>query len=150
MAENSLIECCICLWFQKWHPDRCVKNPLPLGTAKRKFQQIQEAYSGVLKSPNSSETNSSVCVVQNYPEKRDLIVFYLVGSVLSDERKRTRYDAGIQDFDDDENDEVVVSKTLVELISLLFCLQKMALLSDNSSIVVFSRECAISCKNCGR
>ncbi|XP_022942667.1 uncharacterized protein LOC111447636 isoform X1 [Cucurbita moschata] len=68
----------------KWHPDRCVKNPLPLGTAKRKFQQIQEAY-----------------------------------SVLSDERKRTRYDAGIQDFDDDENDEVGMCDFMQELWSLI-------------------------------
>ncbi|KAK3194177.1 hypothetical protein Dsin_025495 [Dipteronia sinensis] len=29
----------------KWHPDRCMKNPMVAGEAKRRFQQIQEAYS---------------------------------------------------------------------------------------------------------
>ncbi|KAK1560899.1 hypothetical protein Q3G72_032052 [Acer saccharum] len=29
----------------KWHPDRCMKDPLVAGEAKRRFQQIQEAYS---------------------------------------------------------------------------------------------------------
>ena len=30
----------------KWHPDRSAKNPGVAGEAKRRFQQIQEAYSG--------------------------------------------------------------------------------------------------------
>ncbi|TXG63356.1 hypothetical protein EZV62_010350 [Acer yangbiense] len=29
----------------KWHPDRCMKDPVVAGEAKRRFQQIQEAYS---------------------------------------------------------------------------------------------------------
>ncbi|XP_010259398.1 PREDICTED: dnaJ homolog subfamily B member 3 isoform X2 [Nelumbo nucifera] len=29
----------------KWHPDRWTKNPTVAGEAKRRFQQIQEAYS---------------------------------------------------------------------------------------------------------
>ncbi|XP_010414974.1 PREDICTED: uncharacterized protein LOC104701042 [Camelina sativa] len=29
----------------KWHPDRYVRNPGVVGEAKRRFQQIQEAYS---------------------------------------------------------------------------------------------------------
>ncbi|XP_010268069.1 PREDICTED: dnaJ homolog subfamily B member 3-like isoform X1 [Nelumbo nucifera] len=29
----------------KWHPDRWTKNPTAAGEAKRRFQQIQEAYS---------------------------------------------------------------------------------------------------------
>ncbi|KAI9180906.1 hypothetical protein LWI28_009317 [Acer negundo] len=29
----------------KWHPDRCTKDPVVAGEAKRRFQQIQEAYS---------------------------------------------------------------------------------------------------------
>ena len=33
---------------QQWHPDRCTRRPSLLGEAKRKFQQIQEAYSGML------------------------------------------------------------------------------------------------------
>lgn len=30
---------------QQWHPDKWTRNPSLLGEAKRKFQQIQEAYS---------------------------------------------------------------------------------------------------------
>lgn len=54
----------------QWHPDRWTRRPCLLGEAKRRFQQIQEAY-----------------------------------SVLSDQRKRTMYDAGLYD-PDDEQDEV--------------------------------------------
>lgn len=31
---------------QQWHPDKWTKSPELCGVAKRKFQQIQEAYSG--------------------------------------------------------------------------------------------------------
>lgn len=31
---------------KKWHPDRWTKDPFRSGEAKRRFQQIQEAYSG--------------------------------------------------------------------------------------------------------
>lgn len=31
----------------QWHPDKCTRSPSLLGEAKRKFQQIQEAYSGM-------------------------------------------------------------------------------------------------------
>lgn len=31
---------------KKWHPDRYAKNPGVAGEAERRFQQIQEAYSG--------------------------------------------------------------------------------------------------------
>nr|GMD27667.1 DnaJ homolog subfamily B member 8-like isoform X2 [Ipomoea batatas] len=34
----------------QWHPDKWTKNPSLLGEAKRRFQQIQEAYS-VLSDP---------------------------------------------------------------------------------------------------
>lgn len=30
----------------RWHPDRWTKDPIRSGEAKRRFQQIQEAYSG--------------------------------------------------------------------------------------------------------
>lgn len=33
---------------QKWHPDRCTKNPAVTGEANHRFQKIQEAYSGVV------------------------------------------------------------------------------------------------------
>ncbi|CAF2139369.1 hypothetical protein HID58_005790 [Brassica napus] len=51
----------------KWHPDRWTKDPLRAGEAKRRFQQIQEAY-----------------------------------SVLSDQRKRSLYDVGLYDTEEDE------------------------------------------------
>ncbi|CAH8308473.1 unnamed protein product [Eruca vesicaria subsp. sativa] len=51
----------------KWHPDRWTKNPFRSGEAKRRFQQIQEAY-----------------------------------SVLSDQKKRSLYDVGLYDTQEDE------------------------------------------------
>lgn len=38
----------ILIWLQQWHPDKWTRTPSLLGEAKRKFQQIQEAYSGKL------------------------------------------------------------------------------------------------------
>ncbi|KAJ4843394.1 hypothetical protein Tsubulata_013298 [Turnera subulata] len=66
----------------QWHPDRWTKTPSLLGNAKRKFQQIQEAY-----------------------------------SVLSDQRKRTLYDAGLYDIDDEEDEGF--SDFLQEILSLM-------------------------------
>ncbi|KAK6242974.1 hypothetical protein QUC31_009383 [Theobroma cacao] len=54
----------------KWHPDRYARNPGVAGEAKRRFQQIQEAY-----------------------------------SVLSDETKRSMYDAGFYDPLEEEDDD---------------------------------------------
>lgn len=54
----------------KWHPDRWTRNPGVAGEAKRRFQQIQEAY-----------------------------------SVLSDQSKRSMYDAGLYDLMEDEDEE---------------------------------------------
>ncbi|KAG4906272.1 hypothetical protein JHK82_054910 [Glycine max] len=53
----------------QWHPDKCTRSPSLLGEAKRKFQQIQEAY-----------------------------------SVLSDSKKRTMYDAGLYDPQEEEDE----------------------------------------------
>lgn len=33
---------------QKWHPDRWARNQAVAAEAKRRFQQIQEAYSGIV------------------------------------------------------------------------------------------------------
>ncbi|XP_057948520.1 uncharacterized protein LOC131144128 [Malania oleifera] len=66
----------------QWHPDRWTRTPSLLGEAKRKFQQIQEAY-----------------------------------SVLSDQRKRTMYDAGLYDPDDEEDEGF--SDFLQEMLSLM-------------------------------
>ncbi|KAJ4727741.1 DnaJ-like protein [Melia azedarach] len=54
----------------KWHPDRWMKDSVVAGEAKRRFQQIQEAY-----------------------------------SVLSDQGKRTIYDAGLFGLVADDDDE---------------------------------------------
>lgn len=67
----------------QWHPDRWTRTPSLLGEAKRKFQQIQEAY-----------------------------------SVLSDQRKRTLYDAGLYDPDDEEEDEGF-SDFVQEMVTLM-------------------------------
>ncbi|KAF3432198.1 hypothetical protein FNV43_RR26937 [Rhamnella rubrinervis] len=66
----------------KWHPDRWTRSPSLLGEAKRKFQQIQEAY-----------------------------------SVLSDQRKRTMYDAGLYDPEDEEDEGF--SDFVQEMVSLM-------------------------------
>ncbi|KAJ4909545.1 DnaJ domain protein [Raphanus sativus] len=55
------------LTVKKWHPDRWTKDHFGSGEAKRRFQQIQEAY-----------------------------------SVLSDRRKRSLYDVGLYDTEEDE------------------------------------------------
>lgn len=54
----------------KWHPDKWARNPATTGEAKRRFQQIQEAY-----------------------------------SVLSDQSKRSMYDAGLYDPLEEEDQE---------------------------------------------
>lgn len=66
----------------QWHPDKWSKTPSLLGEAKRKFQQIQEAY-----------------------------------SVLSDQRKRSIYDAGLYDLDDEQDEGFI--DFLQEMASLV-------------------------------
>ncbi|KAE8722554.1 Soluble inorganic pyrophosphatase [Hibiscus syriacus] len=66
----------------QWHLDKWTSTPSLLSDAKRKFQQIQEAY-----------------------------------SVLSDQRKRTHYDAGL--FDPDDEDDQGLSDFMAEMISLM-------------------------------
>ncbi|XP_010549569.1 PREDICTED: dnaJ homolog subfamily B member 6-like isoform X2 [Tarenaya hassleriana] len=69
---------------KKWHPDRCARNPAAAagGEAKRRFQQIQEAY-----------------------------------SVLSDRSKRSMYDAGLYDPNDDDDENF--SDFMQEMISMM-------------------------------
>ncbi|OMO96711.1 hypothetical protein CCACVL1_04814 [Corchorus capsularis] len=66
----------------KWHPDRYARNPGVAGEAKRRFQQIQEAY-----------------------------------SVLSDESKRSMYDAGLYDPLEEEDEEFC--DFMQEMISMM-------------------------------
>ncbi|KAJ7977884.1 DnaJ-like protein [Quillaja saponaria] len=54
----------------KWHPDRYARKPTVAGEAKRRFQQIQEAY-----------------------------------SVLSDQSKRSMYDAGLYNPSEEEDED---------------------------------------------
>ncbi|KAL4376841.1 hypothetical protein GQ457_02G036750 [Hibiscus cannabinus] len=66
----------------KWHPDRYATNPGVAGEAKRRFQQIQEAY-----------------------------------SVLSDESKRSMYDAGL--YDPFEEEDQGFCDFMQEMISMM-------------------------------
>ncbi|XP_038706820.1 chaperone protein DnaJ-like isoform X2 [Tripterygium wilfordii] len=68
----------------QWHPDRWTRTPSLLGEAKRKFQQIQEAY-----------------------------------SVLSDQRKRTLYDMGFYDPDEEEEEDEGFCDFVEEMRSLM-------------------------------
>ncbi|KAK7397132.1 hypothetical protein VNO78_18299 [Psophocarpus tetragonolobus] len=66
----------------RWHPDRWTRNPSTAGEAKRRFQQIQEAY-----------------------------------SVLSDQSKRSMYDAGM--YDPLEEDDQEFCDFMQEMISMM-------------------------------
>ncbi|KAK8501647.1 hypothetical protein V6N13_009645 [Hibiscus sabdariffa] len=66
----------------KWHPDRYATNPGVAGEAKRRFQQIQEAY-----------------------------------SVLSNESKRSMYDAGL--YDPFEEEDQGFCDFMQEMISMM-------------------------------
>lgn len=66
----------------KWHPDRSTSNPSVAGEAKRRFQQIQEAY-----------------------------------SVLSDQGKRSIYDAGF--YDPTEEEDQGFCDFMQEMISMM-------------------------------
>lgn len=66
----------------RWHPDKWAGNPATAGEAKRRFQQIQEAY-----------------------------------SVLSDQSKRSMYDAGLYDPLEEEDQEFC--DFMQEMISMM-------------------------------
>ncbi|XP_020213061.1 dnaJ homolog subfamily B member 6 [Cajanus cajan] len=66
----------------RWHPDKWASNPATAGEAKRRFQQIQEAY-----------------------------------SVLSDQSKRSMYDAGLYDPLEEEDQEFC--DFMQEMISMM-------------------------------
>ncbi|KAF7805069.1 dnaJ-like protein subfamily B member 6 [Senna tora] len=70
------------LALKRWHPDRWARNPAIAGEAKRRFQQIQEAY-----------------------------------SVLSDQSKRSMYDAGLYDPLEEEDQEFC--DFMQEMISMM-------------------------------
>lgn len=50
------------LLIQKWHPDRWTRNPAVAGEAKRRFQHIQEAYSGKQKKKRENNFLWNNCI----------------------------------------------------------------------------------------
>ncbi|OVA16840.1 DnaJ domain [Macleaya cordata] len=81
-ASFSEIRCAYRKLALKWHPDRWGTNSKGAGEAKRRFQQIQEAY-----------------------------------SVLSDQGKRSMYDAGL--YDPFEEEEEGFSDFMEEMLSMM-------------------------------
>lgn len=93
---------------KKWHPDRWgTKNPKGSGEAKRRFQQIQEAYSGNLireeeiRRFSISKKWKTLDLIQ-----LDFAEFWFLHTVLSDKGKRSIYDAGLYDPFEEEEEEV--------------------------------------------
>ncbi|KAL6295179.1 hypothetical protein ACE6H2_003321 [Prunus campanulata] len=91
----------------QWHPDRWTRTPSLLGEAKRKFQLIQEAY---------SESSSGV-LIDLIQLLFNPVFLVLIGAVLSDQRKRTVYDAGL--YDPDEEDDEGFCDFVQEMVSLM-------------------------------
>lgn len=93
---------------KKWHPDRSAKNPGVAGEAKRRFQQIQEAYSGnVIETCILTPLNSSfICYFFKAFTVYGLTALKLPFDllVLSDENKRSMYDAGLYDPLEEEDE----------------------------------------------
>lgn len=146
---------------QQWHPDKWTRRPSLLGEAKHKFQQIQEAYSGthavswlsfIIRYSHAVDF-FPICwtflflvasAVQLYPGMELVLVvhFFFLGSndfcaeiaVLSDQRKRAMYDAGLYHTLEDE-DEVcwnysigcwllsVLLFFVNQIVSDLFCIR---------------------------
>ena len=104
---------CFCLG-QRWHPDRCSAsgNSKFVEEAKKKFQAIQQAYSGNLLKPFIyiflKKSWSSNCQIAIIRKGREFFFFFIMiynlcVTVLSDTNKRFLYDVGVDDSDDDEN-----------------------------------------------
>ncbi|KAL6010524.1 hypothetical protein ACLOJK_000958 [Asimina triloba] len=110
----------------KWHPDRCSAsgNSKHVEESKKKFQAIQEAYSGKCDSTPSCLTDTSIdsaprlSFLSKIPESQQetalitsrprLCTFLLQLSftVLSDADKRFLYDVGVYDSDDDDENDM--------------------------------------------
>ncbi|WVZ56656.1 hypothetical protein U9M48_007150 [Paspalum notatum var. saurae] len=91
----------------KWHPDRWASDPGAAGEAKRRFQRIQEAYSGI--RPNRIVWFARGCLAwlgsTGFDRIACLIDCLAAGAVLSDKGKKAMYDAGLFDpLDDDDQD----------------------------------------------
>jgi hypothetical protein len=90
---------------QQWHPDRWTRTPSLLSEAKRKFQNIQEAYSG--RYAFQDLWIFCIILVGEIMLLKCVFCFVLFGAVLSDPKKRTMYDAGLYDPQEEE-DEVIM------------------------------------------
>jgi hypothetical protein len=56
----------------KWHPDRCVSDP---GEANRRFQRIQEAYSGKAHPLGRPQFALATCMIERNPFFARLLQF---------------------------------------------------------------------------
>ena len=110
------------IWFrsivaaaQKWHPDRWASDPGAAGEAKRRFQRIQEAYSG-----KALHLPLRCFAARDLIECSVTLLSLLVDAVLSDKGKRAMYDAGLFDpLDDDDQVKQVKHLFLLFLPCLL-------------------------------
>lgn len=104
-----------------WHPDRWTKDPFRSGEAKRRFQQIQEAYSG--------KDLFRLCFEVFWFLSDDwhccLETIFLC-LVLSDERKRSSYDVGLYDSGEDEVCMVTSNCDCFQIFIICFCLLQKA------------------------
>ncbi|CAL4975363.1 unnamed protein product [Urochloa decumbens] len=112
---------------QRWHPDKIAsgRDPARAEEAKTRFQQIQEAYQGTVK-PITSRSNLPVCASGAHAFGTLLLLanmhapWPLPFAVLSDEKRRALYDAGMYDpLDDDQEDVEGFHDFLQEMISLM-------------------------------
>ena len=103
---SRCIFCFLGFWFlvgfvKKWHPDRWAKNQALAGEAKRRFQQIQEAYSG---GWWLHFLTALLCVFRLMGLNGRYWCRFLCVAVLSDASKKSMYDAGF--YDPMEEDQV--------------------------------------------
>lgn len=61
------------LLLKKWHPDRCSKNSSDVGEYKRRFQRIQEAYSGLFKKKKKRSKFFSFILTNSYAESINVV-----------------------------------------------------------------------------
>lgn len=96
--------------YKKWHPDRWIKDPKLALEAKKRFQHIQEAYSGVFFIfVNNLIIYLKQVLYSNEAVNIDGLCFaffpFLI-LVLSDKGKRRIYDAGLFGLIAEDDDDV--------------------------------------------
>ncbi|GAB2277399.1 hypothetical protein Dimus_012104 [Dionaea muscipula] len=99
----------------KWHPDRWASRPSSVaGEAKRRFQQIQEAYSGIFFKIYRLSLIFLICSICNGSV---LILLFNLELVLSDQGKRSMYDAGF--YDPTAEDDEGFCEFMQEMLSMM-------------------------------